>query len=250
MTKPRLRLKALGLCVLVLGLMTFGLAGVAQADSWNVFNSEGKLIEIPGAGDLLPELKVEIEAGTALILEFKTPGGTLVEFRCTAVELIGVGGGLPRLGPKGSLSEGKFKYTGCSTFLNGKVSGACEAKSKGQPVGTIETEKFNGLMALGTGSVPLVLILPLVKNAKGEPLFAIIETGELCSIGAKVEVTGHLDLADCLSKFQDALVTHLLVEPASFRLLKALGQLAQLLGSTNAALAGAHVGIKWGGVFP
>ena len=246
MTHSKLGLKALGLCALVLGLMTFGMAGVAQAEVgavWDILNGEGKLVEVTEASKLFAEVKAEIEKGTTGILEFTTGGGTKVEF---AVQLVS-GAGLPKLGVSGSLSKGKAKFTGCATFLNEKTS-ICEAKSKGQLNGTIETEEADGLIVLGTGSVPLVLILPLVKNAKGEPLGAIIETGEECSVGSKVEVTGHLDIADCNGKFKEHLVEHLIIEPEGFRLLKALGQPAKVLGSAIATLAGAHAGLKWAGL--
>jgi hypothetical protein len=252
MTHSRLGLKALGLCALVLGLMTFGFAGVGQAETgaaWDVLDGSGNLIKIPGTNDLLPEVNAEIEKGTTVIFEFTTKTGTEVEFRCKAMSLVASGGGLSKLGANGSLSKGKAVFALCVTFLNGKESLPCIPKSSGQPFGTIATEEADGLIVLGTGSVPLVLILPLVKNKAGEPIAALIEMGEECAIGTRVEVTGHLDMTECeTGVFTTHLVTHLMVEASAFRLLRVMGQVAKLLGSALVNLAGAHAGLRWGGL--
>lgn len=252
MVRSKLGLKALGLSVMVLGLMAFATGGVAQAEtgaSWTYINSKGELLAF--SESLLPEVAAKLE-GTSASLDFTTGGGTKVKFRCTAFALTGS----PKLLLNGSISNGAATFTGCETFLNEseKASAACLPKTKGAAADEIKTNTAHGLLVLhklANGTLHhVVLLIPLVTDPKtGEPLAATLELGEECSIGSSVPITGHLVLWDC-PPFTglEHLVEHLIEEFPGLRLLKALGKPATVLGTALARLINAHAGLKWAGL--
>lgn len=250
MIRSRLGLKVLSLSALVLGLMAISTAGVAQAEtgaSWTYINPATKVLET-FKGTLKPVAVASLEEKTTGSLEFKTAGGTEVAFTCTAFALEGS----PALLENGGVSEGQATFTGCETFLNGKVSAACVPKTNKGALKTIQTNKAVGLLELhklATSSDDVTLLTPTVKNAKGETLATTIELGEECSIGTKVEVTGSLVIYDCPpSTILEHKVTHLIEEFPALRLLKALGQPSKVLGSALVSLTGAHKGFEWAGL--
>jgi hypothetical protein len=253
MIRSRLGLKALVLSGLVLGLMAFAGSSVAQAETgakWCWINTGTKVLECATASlEPIVQSKTDPESKEKLSLLFTTAGGTKVEINCTALELAGS----PKLTLNGGLTEGKAKFTGCKTFLNGAESKNCEPKTTGTAKGTVETKTAKGLITLhlltaGGAVDTTVLITPTTKNGKGETSAALLEMGELCAIGELVEITGDLTIVECKGEFAVHKVEHLIAEASFLRGLKALGQPAQVDGSVMAFLTGAHAGYAFAGL--
>jgi hypothetical protein len=243
MIRSKLGLKALGLCALVLGLTAFA-SSVAQAEpgaSWGYKKTEKGTLE-KFSTSLEAGMAVEIENKTASLL-FTAGGGTKVEILCTAAEFDEGA----TLSADGSILLGRMKFTGCITKLNGVSSLPCRPTTP-LGAGTILTNKFDGLIVLHFGQ-PVVLILS-TDPLESKNILTNIETGEECSIGEKVPVTGDLVLWDCKGKtsFETHAVTHLIEEFPSLHLLIALGQPALLDGSANVKLNGLHTGYWWAGL--
>ena len=248
------RSRVLWLCALALGLMAFA-ASAAQAETgahWNVVEASGKLVQIPGTNDLLPQAEIkEIENSTAELL-FTTAGGTKVAILCTSAKFDE--GGL--LQANGGLSAGKILFTGCLTKLNGVTSAACVPKGGGAPATQILTLKGKGLIVLdklASGEVDdFVKITP--ESGK---LFSKIELGEECAIGEFVNVEAKAageglwikDEGATSKESNESFLTekpeHLIVE--ALQGLIALGQPATIDGKALVRLNGAHLNLKWGG---
>lgn len=249
MIRSKLGLKVLGLCTLALGLMAFASSGVAQAEAgsrWCYINPTTLVLQCFNSL-LRPTLQYKLE--TSLSLLFTTAGGTKVAFTCTAVEMVGE----PAFEEEGSISEGKAKYTGCKTTLNGGESKNCQPKTKGTALGTIVTNALRGLIKLhlltpGGAVDPVILDTPTVVNGKGETVLATLELGELCSIGEIVEIVGDITWIDCQNELAVHKVEHLIEEFPSLRGLRALGQPATIDGSYLMRLVGAHAGYRWAGL--
>ena len=238
MVRSRLGLKVLGLCALALGLMAF-VAGAAQAESASHWNVAGK--SVTGSEEFQGEIK-EIENKSAT-LEFTTLGGTLVKILCTAAKFTEGG----KLVKEGGLSLGKISFTGCKVELNSKAAAACEAHSTGKPVGTIETLKGKGLITLDVVSGKSEDYTKITPDEG--TTFAIIEMGEECAIGTKVEVKAKAAGEGLWIKdgggntgFTTSAATHLILE--ALKGLIALGQPAVIEGSAVVALTG---GASWSG---
>ncbi len=253
MIRSRLGLKALVLSGLVLGLMAFAGGSMAQAETgaqWCWINTGTKVLECSKVGlEPVVQSKTDPESKEKLSLLFSTAGGTKVEINCTNLELAGS----PKLTLNGGLTEGKAKFTGCKTFLNGAESKNCEPKTTGTAKGTVETKAATGLIKLhlltvGGAVDSTVLLTPTGKNGKGETQAAILEMGELCAIGETVEVTGDLTLVDCKNAFSSHLVEHLVAEASFLKGLKALGQPASVDGSVMTFLTLGHVGYAFAGL--
>lgn len=234
-------LKALGLCALVLGLMTFG-TGAAHAEKLAHWNVAGKAI----ASGLLPFLKVKTieelkspEAGKHLVLLTKIIG-LLYHVLCTGAEtkefhFLLEGGSL-----------GKLRFSGCKALLSEKTSAACEPKT-GTEKGVVETLLLKDLIVLG-GTEGKETLDELVPNA-GET-FATLESSEECAVGEKIPVKGKFFIKDCLGKFSEELVDHLIEESSKthlFVLSDTAEHAAKIDGSVVVALTGAHEGLKWSG---
>jgi hypothetical protein len=247
MVRSRLGLKALGLSVLVLGLMAFATGGVAQAETgaeW-VYEANGKLLAI--SESLLPTLSAKLTSANAA-LDFTTGGGTKVEIQCTAFAI----NGSPKLLLNGSIGNGTATFTNCETFLNGKLSSACLPKTAGATkTDEVTTNVVHGLLMLHT--LPngtkhhVVLLLPLETDKEGKPLAATLEMGEECSIGEKVPVTGHLVVWDELTGLKH-LTSHPIKEFVGLPLLRALNQPATVLGTASAFLTEGHSALAWAGL--
>jgi hypothetical protein len=253
MIRSRLGLRALVLSALVLGLTAFVTSGVAQATAgakWTYISKAGKLETFTKT--LLPAVSAQLEAGTKAVLHFVTAGGTKVLFECTTLSLEGE----PKLLENGSISEGQATFTGCETFLNGVLSKFCLPKTNKGAFDVIQTNRATGLLELhkltSDGKLDHVIKLtPVTKDAKGNPLAATLELGEECAIGASVPITGSLVVYDCPASGITILkhaVLHLIEEFPALRLLKALGQPAEVLGSAFARLTGEHKEFDWAGL--
>jgi len=241
MIRSNLRLKALGLCAMVLGLMAFSASG-AQAEPESRWMINGANVE--GASPLLATIDIaEIENKSAALLTII--GGTKVDFLCISAKLIGA-----KLENEGKVTNGgKVKFTGCITLLGGlseKPSVPCVPKAGGQPFGTIESNAGKGLLVLHEGK-PLTRIEPSVA---GGP-FATLEFGEECSLPEKVPVFGKLFLKDCKDEGKVELVKHLIEQgPLThlFVISDTVEHAANIDGSAFVQLEGAHSGLKFSGL--
>jgi hypothetical protein len=244
MVRSRLGLKALVLSGLVLGLMAFAWSGVAQAEPtahWGYINPTTLKLEF-FSKTLEAKPLIELENKTASLL-YTSGGGTKVSHLCTEAEFDEKG----ELTAEGSILLGRIKFKGCVTFLNGVLSKPCEPHT-GAEKGVILTQKGTGLIKLHelTGGVKDQTVL--LKPDEGE-LLTTIETGEECSIGESVPVTGELVIWDSAgnASFKEHKVAHLIEEFPGLHLLKALGQSATISGTANVKLGGEHANFKWAG---
>lgn len=209
MIRSRLRLKALGLCAMALGLMALS-AGAAQAEVGANWMLNGANV----TSTLLPEVQIgEIENKTASLLT--KISGASVSFLCTGAQLIGA-----KLELEGKVtSGGKVKFTGCSTLLNGSLSGPCKPKGGGEPLGTVLTNAGKGLLVLhkfkevvGGKEVELTEQLTRIEPVTPGGAFATIEFDPEaeCSLPEKVPVFGVLYLKDCKNEGKVELASHLI----------------------------------------
>lgn len=241
MSRSNLALKVCFFSALTLGLTAFLSSGDQAIAKWTYINpANGELKTFTST--LLP--LVESKVDTTVSLDFTTGGGTSVTFTCSAFTVSGE----PKLLENGTISTGIATFTGCETFLNGKLSAACLLKTGGNPFDTVGTNQVTGSLVLH-GSGQAILMKPTVENAKGELIFTTIELGEECSIGERVSVTGYLMLGSSPSSpFSEHAMEHLLEGLPGLKLLSVLGQPASLLGTAWMFLGGAHKGIKWAGI--
>jgi hypothetical protein len=148
------------------------------------------------------------------------------------------------LGIERAISEGKAKFTGCATYLEGSgtPSGPCLPKTTGVN-DVIESNTLVGSLVLvgGIGEV-------LVKAKEEGKSLVVVESSVECPVGQKINVTGELFLKDGEGKITSELVTHLVQADNSAGTLKASGQTATIDGSANISLAAPHEGLKWSGI--
>lgn len=241
MNRSRLGLKALGLCVLAIGVMAIGFAGVAQAEetggtwTWSHSGSSGTFSSTLEASPI-----IALENKTASLL-FTLAGGTKVTILCTEAAFDEGG----QLAGGGVILLGRVKFSGCVTFLNGTLSPPCKP-SNGAESGVVLTEKGQGVILLhklANGTKDATVIL---SPDTGTTL-AKVFTGEECSIGEEVPVTGQLVIWDCENAFATLKESHLIEEFPALHKLVALGQPATISGSANVTLGGVHTGFAWGG---
>jgi len=244
MIRSRLGLKALGLCALVVGVMSLG-AGSAQASNGAKWFFNGAVL--PEA--LKPEIAATLENSMGSLLT--TLGGKKIHILCTAVTLIGA----TIFNPNGG-TLGKIDFAGCKFFKLITEGGAteevktCNPEAEGKP-GLIVSNFIKGLIELHEPS-------PGVKQGfvKFTPdtgtLFATISLGKEveneCAFGEKLKVGGSIGLKDCNEEFTVEKIIHL-VEPVLQALVINEGSTAATLdGSANVLLNSAgHSGKAWSG---
>src|SRR5215475_4056138 len=147
----RTRLTLLGLCAAVFAVMAFG-ASAAQANEWLILTSGGVL---KTAAELPALVGGTLENNDASVLT--TILGSKVKILCTAITLVSF-----KLEAGGILgSGGKIEFTGCKIFLEEEEAPECEAKSAGNPNGTIETNALKGELGLH-GTKIVIKIKPVV----------------------------------------------------------------------------------------
>lgn len=241
MIRSRLGLKALVLSGFVLGLMALGAAG-AQAEP----NSKW-LVSGVDVADTLPQLVIKQVENNSAVLEFKTKAGTEVEILCTDGEF-DTGG---KLAAEGGITLGTIVFTGCLVNLNKVFAKNCKPHSSGKPDGEILTAAGKGLLLLDKLASGALTDLTIIKPDVGK-VFVIIEMGELCAIGEKVNVETATE-ADGLwlkdiggnTGALESKAVHLIVEADSpLHKLLALGQPALILGSAEVELGS---GLPWKG---
>lgn len=257
----RTRLKLLGLCAVVLGVMAVSAASAQAKPEWmvnganittNTLLPQVQIKEIELLGEKTEAEKVRHLVLLTTILKIKT------EILCTGAELVGA-----KLAAEGKLTEGKVKFTGCKSILNGVENKECVPKTGGKTgvEGTVETE-------LGLGEI----VLHILKNEKGEEIgkdtltlihpspvegkvsekFVTLEMKEACPIGEKVPIIGELFLKDSNGKAEVEEVTHLIAQgplTALWAISKTEEHVANIDGSAIVALIGTgHLGLKWSGL--
>jgi hypothetical protein len=247
MIRSRLGLKALGMCALVLGLMAVW-AGAAQAEE-----TGGKWGYIDGAGALKtfegvlaePTVGGKMEIGTVGILHAKVLGGTSLLYECKSLTV--AEGNLKA----GGEVLGKLVFHECETFLNGVLSKNCNPNAGGTKAGLIITNKIKAVMLLhklASGEVDKILV---ASPDEANNDFAFVESTEACSIGQKVLIGGKFAIQD--AEPTTHLVNHLIKEFAPlthlFVISDTVEHAANILGSAEAFLTGAHVGFKWAGTW-
>jgi hypothetical protein len=217
-------------------------ASAAQAEptaKWLILETPNGVVK--DAAVLLAVVGGALENGTGSLLSKIL--GISVEILCTSLT--------PKnfhLEKEGS-ADGKLHFEGCLTKLNGVLNTKCKPKTAGAPEGLIETAALKGLLVLHTlagGAVDkLVRLEPLVGET-----FATLNMGAECPIGELIPVRGKFFLKDCKELLLTHKVTHL-VEQGPLTHLWVLNLTAEhaanLDGSTNLFLTGAHEGKEWGG---
>jgi len=235
-------LKALGLCALVLGLMSFG-TGAAHAEKLAHWNVSGKAI----SSGLLPFIQAEIEelkvapAGKHLVLLAKILKN-LIHILCSGISLIN----FHFLIEGGSL--GKIRFTGCVILVGETVQPACEPHT-GIEKGVIETVLLKDLIVLHKLASGEVDDLDELVPNTGET-FVALETSEECAVGAKIPVVGKIFLEDCQKEFLVEKKVHLVQQgplTALWLISKTEEHVATIHGSVNLFLVGEHTGLLWSG---
>jgi len=237
----RTKLGLLALCAMVFGLMAIG-AGAAQAEvgaKWLILDKAGHLF----TGSELPSVvQAQLEEGsTAALLTHIL--GKEVKITCNAGELENA-----TLEGNGSISSGgRVVFTGCETFIEGKLEEACTPSAGGGASGTVKTNKGHGLIVLILENLPGVKILP----DSGET-FVTLNMGEECSIGESVPVKGVLYIEDCKGEFSTHKAIHLIVADNTHSTLYVISDTAEHLetsldGSAEAFLIGKHIGLEFSG---
>ncbi len=235
MNRSRSRLKALGLCVIAMGLVVIN-AGGAQAESganWMLNGSNVTFSLSPSVAIFLPFLSASLATKIA---------GAGVKYECGGAELAGT-----KLETEGKLtSGGKVKFVSCKTFLNGSLSAICQPHSAGQAPGTILTNAGKGLMVLHGGE-PVILVEPSSSSA-----FVTILHGEECSLPESVPVMGKLVVEDVFGLGDKEETEHWLTPLGVLSNLFVISNTAEhsatASGTAIARLSGSHVGNKWSGL--
>jgi hypothetical protein len=245
MNRPRLRFKALEACALAFSLMAIW-AGAAQAEStggsWAYIGS-GTVEELKTFEGSLAEPEIGVEIDTTLILHAEALEGTKVLYECKKVSA-----------PEGKLKGngvglGRLVFAECVTFLNGSLSAPC--KPKGGIITTNQIKAQMLLHKLAGGTIDKILMAEGETEAGGAANFASIASEGACALGTKVSVGGKIALE--LSNPTTHEVKHLFKEFAPLTAMWIISNTAEhkasLLGSGWAFLSGAHVGLKWAGLW-
>jgi len=240
MIRSKLGLKALGLCVLVVGLMALS-AGAAQAEvgsSW--FFNGAKLAEA-----LKPEVQATIENEMASLLT--TLGGKKIHILCTALKLIGA----TIFNPNGQ-ALGKIDLSGCKFFKLITEGGATEEVKACTPTaegvkGLIVTNFMKGLIELHEPSAGVKEGIVKFVPETGT-VIASINLGEECGFGETLKLSGSIGFKDCNKEFTVEKVTHLFEGALTNLVINEGTTAATLDGSVNVILNSAgHVGKTWSG---
>jgi hypothetical protein len=229
--------KALGLCVVLVGMLAF--AGAAQAEPGAFWLVNGAKI----SESLLPTVEAETDVKGTLLT---TLGGQSVDISCETILLVGA----HLLEPQGKFL-GKIVFHGCD-FLSLKegvatLQKACEP-FVGVNKGLIETKSVTGLIEsrevkLGTKE-SIVEVIPTEGT-----LFATVNLGSECSFGSALEIGGVLFLENAEGKFSIDTVKHLLTESLALTALTVNGKVgaAVIDGSVWGFLGAAHKGLTFSG---
>jgi hypothetical protein len=220
--------------------MTFTPSSASATPGWLILTNKGEtktgselsaLITVQGGDDIPWE--------TSFLVT-----GLAAQVRCTSAALTSMsleGGGK-------LTSGGKFTLTGCTV----PTPAGCTVKSKGAATGTIVTNSLKGQLQ-ESGEI---LIEP---STAGGSLIELIFEGATCLLPTEIteSIKGVTWYKDCEGKLKTHLVSHLMeVSTAHGKTMFIGSNTAEHLeltiaGSEFWALGNAaHVGLKWGSMFP
>jgi|SRR6187399_2597026 len=237
------KLGLLGLSIMVFGLMAFSATG-APAE----VGAKWLLGEKPSGSGSIPFLDstVGLQAETTGVLHTEI-AKVKVLFECTTT----AAENLTLIG-NGSIAEKAIiKFTGCITKLNGVTSAPCQPKGLGV-AGLIETEPLHGLLILFKLTSGVIDHLLKILPDEGKVL-ALIEMGDECAIGTKVNILGKATIKDCENLSLTRQVKHLVEVGTKAELTEvwAISETveheATILGSAWAFLTGKHEELKFSG---
>jgi hypothetical protein len=243
MIQSKLGFKVFGLCAVMLGLMAVSVS-VAQAASWDVNGVKDTLlatIQVKEIEELNPGVVTLRDVSLLAIIL-----GAHVVFTCHKITLNGIA-----TTTSGKLDHGDVTFSECLTFINGKPAPKCEAKSLGQPNGTILTLPLEGELVLESDGKKVVLVRPL-KNANGEPEEHIVSiaTSEKCSLADEIPIVGTIALED--PGLESNTVNHLIKTNTTWTKVGVFNlepaNVATLSGSAITLLVGPHLGMPWKGL--
>jgi hypothetical protein len=238
------RFGLLGLCALVLGLMTFSVASArAEVGAQWLFAEQA-----PNSG-LVPflEASVAFEIDQKIVLHTEILK-IKVLLLCPTIQLENA-----VLKANGSIGEGaRIKLSGCTFDLNGVTNASCEPKNEGTEAGVIKTKTVHALIILHKLASGVVDDFLLVLPDSGETLVTF-ETAASCPIGSKIPLIGKFTIKDCENLALTHLVKHL-VEVGTKAELSELWMVSKttehetsILGGAWAFLTGPHEGLKVSG---
>lgn len=244
MIRSRLGLKALGLCALVVGVMSLS-AAAAQAETGAKWNYNGAAL----AEALKPELAAVLEGEMGSLLTVL--GGKSIHILCTALNLVGA----TIFNPNGQ-TLGKIDFKGCK-FLELVVVGgttkeipACTPKGEGVS-GLIVSQFIKGLIVLHEPSAGVKEGIVKFTPDTGI-LFTTIPLGEECAFGENLKVGGSVGLKDCAtaactaSSFTTEKTSHLVVPVLQALVINEGATAATIDGSANVTLKAPHT-LSWSG---
>jgi hypothetical protein len=138
-------------------------------------------------------IKAQATSDTKIEL-LTTSGGAEVGISCEKVEITSA-----EL-EAGGKANGTAKVTGCSTFLNGKLSELCKPIEPIEMSGTAEIVKHEGTTYIkATGASGVFTTLTFVDS-------------EECSLPEEVSLTGTIWIEDCEAQLETEALVHLLQE--------------------------------------
>jgi hypothetical protein len=238
--------KTLGLLALVFGLMAVAV-GAAQAETgakWTILKSDGTTQV--DAATLTPMVEIKELEGSGGSFSTKA-AGVSVFISCGGAQLIGA-----KFEGNGSVTSGfKAKFTGCNTFLNGTLAGAC-LPFTGATKDEIVTNALKALIALHLltpgGVVDTIVRIEPVTGEKLADL--VLGTGGACVIGEKVPVLGKFTVKD--ASLGTLAADHLVIEGLLTEMWvfsKTEEHQAKIGGSALVRLTGGeHLGLHWSGM--
>jgi len=172
-------IRALGLCLLALGLVG---AGSAQGAVWMVNGAN-----LTSGNE---QLKGFLPATSIVHTKI---GGNEVLFECNSASLINAN--VEKEGLVSASGIGfKVKFQECITKINGTTNTGCEPNNNGTEPGVIVPNERKGRLLLGGGGQGVVLIESLVRETVGgvpnTPVFARVKMSVSCPIGSNIPIIG------------------------------------------------------------
>jgi hypothetical protein len=191
------RLRLLGLCVTVFGMMAI-MASAAQAALFEWVQLTNGVKELIGT-----KVVVEAEKESADLTLLTKLLGKKFAITCTNFTVSGIS-----VEPEGKLTTGgKVVFTGCEAYGKGSLEEAlgCHVHSAGKTAGTIESNKGKGELVLHEGKI-VTKISPEVGTTFGTFLT------EECVLPESNPVNGTLYVKDCEGNSEVHLKKHLIEE--------------------------------------
>jgi len=236
MTRPKLAL--LGLCAVLLAMLTVSAGSAQAALSWLVLNSAGTT-----ATELKAEQIGEIDSADLTLL--KKILGVRGAITCTSFQLLGAFIDTP-----GVIDPGfKAKFAGCEAYGKGILEEPlnCHVHSAGQASGVIVTNELKGELVLHEIKPGEKEVLAKIEPKTGTVIVTILT--EKCILPETITVSGKVFIKDCEKKATTHEVKHL-IEQGPLTSLWVSSDTAEHLetsldGSAWVKLGGPHVGLKW-----